>query len=534
MWVVERAGEMSNATCPIASAVARDPRRAGARRRVSSRAAVRLGGRHLAVASSSRWDVDAGGGVIFTAQELAAATGGELIREGTPGSVSTDTRAVRSGQWFLALTGERFDGDAFVDDALAAGCAGVVSTRARPANWTAGYVRVENATAALQALASDVRRRFEGPVVGITGSVGKTTARDMCALALGDEQTHATEGNFNNHVGLPLTILRAPPSARAWVLEMGMSAPGEIAALAAIARPNVRVVTNVAPAHLEGVGDLDGVARAKAEMFASASEGDVCVVNAEDARVMGMTVPNGSRRVSFGTRGSGADVEVDAARSEDERADDRTAVFPPSALRIRNGKETVSVCLSEPGAHLAACAACAAAVAVSTGVPLSDVGARLAAFASPKGRMRVSRDAATGITVLDDAYNASPKSVSNAIETLRDARDRGHRTVVVLGDMLELGSASHDLHVDALRRCLDAGFDVVGVAGDAFATAATRVAAERADARDVVVAEDAESLWELIRDSASVKGSVVLVKGSRGMGMECIVQRLTSGGGGES
>ena len=533
MGVVERPGEMSNATNPIASAVARDPRRAGARRRVSSRAAVRLGGRHLAVASASRWDVDAGGGVIFTAQELAAATGGELIREGTPGSVSTDTRAVRSGQWFLALTGERFDGDAFVDDALAAGCAGVVSTRAPPANWTAGYVRVENATAALQALASDVRRRFEGPVVGITGSVGKTTARDMCALALGNEQTHATEGNFNNHVGLPLTILRAPPSARAWVLEMGMSALGEIAALAAIARPNVRVVTNVAPAHLEGVGDLDGVARAKAEMFASTSEGDVCVVNAEDARVMGMTVPNGSRRVSFGTRGSGADVEVDAARSEDERAD-RTAVFPPRALRIRNGKETVSVCLSEPGAHLAACAACAAAVAVSTGVPLSDVGARLAAFSSPKGRMRVSRNAATGITVLDDAYNASPKSVSNAIETLRDARDRGHRTVVVLGDMLELGSASHDLHVDALRRCLDAGFDVVGVAGDAFAAAATRVAAEREDARDVVVADDAESLWELIRDSASMKGSVVLVKGSRGMGMECIVQRLTSGGGGES
>jgi UDP-N-acetylmuramoyl-tripeptide--D-alanyl-D-alanine ligase len=145
--------------------------------------------------------------------------------------------------------------------------------------------------------------------------------------------------------------------------------------------------------------------------------------------------------------------------------------------------------------------------------------------------MRVSRDAATEITVLDDAYNASPKSVSNAIETLRDARNRGHRTVVVLGDMLELGSASHDQHVDALTRCLDAGFDVVGVAGDAFAAAATRVAADRADARDVVVAEDAESLWELIRDSASAKGSVVLVKGSRGMGMERIARKLTSGSG---
>ena len=522
---------MSDALCPIASAFARDPQRVGARRRVSSRAAVRLWGRHLAVASASRWDVDGGGGVIFTAQELAAATGGVLVREGTPGSVSTDTRAVRAGQWFIALTGERVDGDAFVNDALQAGCAGVVSTRAPPTNWTAGYVRVENATAALQALASDVRRRFEGPVVGITGSVGKTTTRDMCALVLGDEETHATEGNFNNHVGLPLTILRAPPSARAWVLELGMSAPGEIAALAAIARPNVRVVTNVAPAHLEGVGDVGGVARAKAEMFATASEGDVCVVNAEDARVMGMPVPNGCPRVSFGTHGSGADVEVCATRPDAGCADDWTAVFPPVALRIQKGKETVSVCLSEPGAHLAACAACAAAIAVSTGVSLSEVGARLAAFESPKGRMRVSRDAVTEITVLDDAYNASPKSVANAIETLRDARSRGHRTVIVLGDMLELGSASHDLHVDALTRCLDAGFDVVGVAGDAFAAAATCVAADRADARDVVVAEDAESLWELIRDSASAKGSVVLVKGSRGIGMECIVQRLTSRSG---
>ena len=525
MWGVSSSGrEMSKATSPIVSAVARDPRRVGARRRVSSRAAVRLWGRHLAVASASRWDVDGGGGVIFTAQELTAATGGELVREGTPGSVSTDTRAVRSGQWFLALTGERFDGDAFVDDALAAGCAGVVSTRAPPANWTAGYVRVKNATAALQALAFDVRRRFEGPVVGITGASGRPR-RATCA------RSRWQRGNARDARQLQQPR-RAPADdsarahARAWVLEMGMSAPGEIAALAAIARPNVRVVMNVAPAHLEGVGDVDGVARAKAEMFASASEGDVCVVNAEDARVMGMPVPYGCRRVSFGTRGSGADVEVDGARLEDERADDRTAVFPPRALRIRNGKETVSVRLSEPGAHLAACAACAAAVAVSTGVPLSDIGARLAAFESPKGRMRVSRDAATEITVLDDAYNASPKSVSNAIETLRDARNRGHRTVVVLGDMLELGSASHDLHVDALTRCLDAGFDVVGVAGDAFSAAATRVAADLADARDVVVAEDAESLWELIRDSASAKGSVVLVKGSRGMGMERIAQKL--------
>jgi UDP-N-acetylmuramoyl-tripeptide--D-alanyl-D-alanine ligase len=520
---------MASATPFMASVIARDLRRTVAGRRERTRASDRgLLRRHLTVGSASttsRWDVDESGGVIFTAHEFAAATGGELVREGTPGSVCTDTRVVRSGQWFLALTGERFDGDAFAADALAAGCAGLVSSRPPPENWTAGYVRVENTLAALQALASDVRRRFEGPVVGITGSVGKTTVRDLCALALDEDQTHKTKGNLNNHVGLPLTILRTPPHARAWVLEMGMSAPGEIAALVAIARPNVRVVTNVAPAHLAGVGDVDGVARAKAEMFASAVDGDVCVLNADDARVMKMRLHRGSRSVSFGKLGSGADVEF-LATGKDEEPVDRNAIFPLNAFRIRNKEETISVSLSEPGAHLAACAACAVAVAVSIGVPLVDAGKRISAFTSPEGRMRVTRGVASEITVLDDAYNASPKSVSNAFETLRVARDRGHRTVVLLGDMLELGSASHDLHVDALTQCLDFGFDVIGVAGAAFASAANRVAANRSDALRVVVAEDAEALWQKTRDSASIKGSVVLVKGSRGVGMERIARRL--------
>ena len=207
------------------------------------------------MASASRWDVDGGGGVIFTAQELTAATGGELVREGTPGSVSTDTRAVRSGQWFLALTGERFDGDAFVDDATRRGARGVVSTRAPPANWTAGYVRVKNATAALQALAFDVRRRFEGPVVGITGRPKTTAQRPRAALG-NNEETHATQGNFNNHVGLPRRFC-ARVRARVGAGD-GHERPGRNRRARRDREAERPPPRNVAPAHPEGVGDVDG------------------------------------------------------------------------------------------------------------------------------------------------------------------------------------------------------------------------------------------------------------------------------------
>lgn len=521
---------MTSAVAPIASGFSRELRHTvgclGSSRGVHFRR-----GRHpsrcpSASASTSNWEVDETGGVVFTVTELVAATGGELIHQGSPGSVSTDTRMVRPGQWFLALSGEQFDGEEFVGDALAGGCAGVISCRPCPENWTAGYVQVDNTTQSLQDLASNVRDRFKGPMVGITGSVGKTTVRDLIALALGETETHKTSGNLNNHIGLPLTILRTPPNAKVCVLEMGMSVPGEIGTLVAIARPSIRVVINVAPAHLAGVGDIDGVARAKAEMFHCAVAGDVCVVNKDDTRVMAMCIPNQCSTVSFGRIGSGADVEYDVDLESD---DDGDTVFAPATFTLQNKHETTHVSLCEPGAHLAACAACAAAVAVATGVPLETAGTRMSAFTSPKGRMRVCRSSASGITVLDDAYNASPKSVANALLTLRNARDRGHRTVALLGDMLELGEASHGLHIDAVTLCLDAGFGVVGVAGDAFTSAATQLAATRPDALDIVVADDVDALWENVRDVASKEGSVVLVKGSRGMGMERIVERLIEG-----
>ena len=526
----------TNAVPPTASVFCRELRHTFGRRR-TSRACVHFRrGRHLgwerrshvACCSESSWEVDETGGVVFTVNELVAVTFGELFHQGSPGSVCTDTRVVRPGQWFLALSGDTFDGDEFAHDALSAGCAGVVSCRPPPENWTAGWVRVEDTTHALQSLASIVRNKFKGVVVGITGSVGKTTVRELCALALGDEtHSHVTKSNFNNHIGVPLTILKAPPDAKVWVLEMGMSAPGEIATLVSIARPTIRVVTNVAPAHLNGVRDVDGVAAAKAEMFANAVPGDVCVLNADDHRVMAMRIPTGCVCVSFGGVGSGADVMFETTQNAGDD-DGEDEVFAPNEFRLRDKKnaETINVSLSQPGAHLAQCTACASAIAVVTGMPLTRAGARMESFTSPNGRSRVSRNAKFGITVLDDAYNASPKSVASAFATLRNAKDRGHRTVALLGDMLELGSASHGLHVETLTLCLDARFDVVGVAGEAFSAAATTLAATRPDAAVVVVATDAEALWETICVPATATGSVVLVKGSRGMGMERIVRRL--------
>ena len=263
-----------------------------------------------------------------------------------------------------------------------------------------GRARVGDTLDALQALASDVRGRFDGPVVGITGSVGKTTTRALVAAALeaspGFARVHATSGNMNNHVGVPLTLLRMPPDTDACVLEMGMSGPGEIATLARVARPAVRVVLNVRPAHLEGAGgDLGDVARAKSEMFADAREGDACVVNADDAYVRAMRIPPGCRVASFG--------EDERAALEDERADVRvlfsTDAETPSTFALTATKRSTSgggggagvvgrrrrasvvvsgplrVALTEPGAHLAPCAAAAAAAArcrlAPTSVPRS-------------------------------------------------------------------------------------------------------------------------------------------------------------------
>jgi UDP-N-acetylmuramoyl-tripeptide--D-alanyl-D-alanine ligase len=427
---------------------------------------------------------------------------------------------VAAGSWFLALRGERFDGHDFLAHAAASGCAGAIAEQVPP-GWSRGFVQVQDGLQALQDLARFARAGFDGPVVGITGSAGKTTTRALVSLALGGlGRVHQTEGNLNNHIGVPLTILAAPLDAAAWVLEMGMNHPGEIAVLQDIGRPTVRLVTNVGPAHLEGCGSIEGVARAKGELFDGARPGDVCCVNADDPRVDALPIPAGVRVLRYGSRlGDGAD----AARNDRQIPCDvllTAAAVDPVLLHTRFHVETprgaVRGVIRSPGLHLAHNAAAAVAVAEVLRLPLEDLGARIGEYAAVGMRNRVE-EGPGGLRVINDAYNANPISMAASLRTLRAVA--GARRVALLGDMLELGGEEAEAHQEVLALATSLGLELVGLAGPRFTAAAA--------ARGLALpcAPDAAGLAALVADRLA-PGDVLLLKGSRGMAMERVLQHL--------
>jgi UDP-N-acetylmuramoyl-tripeptide--D-alanyl-D-alanine ligase len=458
--------------------------------------------------------------MMLSATEIAQATAGLLIADGPAGPIGTDTRRLSEGMWFLALTGDRFDGHDYLPMAGAAGCAGVIAERV-PDGWEHGFVQVADGLTALQDLARFVRARFTGPVVGITGSAGKTTTRALAALALAPLGViHATEGNLNNHVGLPLTILAAPVDAAAWVVEMGMSGFGEIDLLQDIAAPTIRVITNAGAAHTEGVGDLDGVARAKGELFAGARPGDICILNADDTRIAALPIPEGARALRYGSQ-LGCDVRL------------TDAVVEPTTMttryRIEVADEVVLGTLPTPGAHLASNAAAAVAIAVALHVPLAGMAARLAQYEPVGMRLRVEAGP-MGTRVLNDAYNANPLSTAATLRTLATVPGR---KVALLGDMLELGPGEIDAHVEVLRLALELDVDLIGTAGPRYAaagaelSAATHAAGRPDTLHRWVAAQDAEALAAAVANRLQ-PGDTVLVKGSRGLAMERVLRTLSS------
>ncbi len=444
--------------------------------------------------------------MIFRADEIAAATGGRLLSAGPPGPVGTDSRRLQPGMWFLALVGENFDGHDFLQHAAAAGCAGTIACRV-PAGWTRGFVQVDDTLRALQDLASSARESFPGLVVGITGSAGKTTTRALTALALeGLGPVHQTEGNLNNLIGVPLTILRAPPDAASWVLEMGMNHLGEIWRLQEIGRPRIRLITNVGAAHLEGVGSLDGVAQAKGELFAGAQEGDICCVNLDDPRVASIPVPEGVRVIGWG-RSERAEVRLTDAVVDSEQLVTR--------FRVEVGADVVLGQIRSPGLHLAMNATAAVAVAVAARAPLDGLGRRLSRYEPVGMRLRLE-DGPGGIRVINDAYNANPVSMAASLRTLAALPPR---RVALLGDMLELGSYEAAAHEEVLGLACELGLELVGVAGPRFGAAARRLGVQ------VLEAPDALALGARLRGTL-LAGDRVLLKGSRGMGMERILAAL--------
>ena len=451
--------------------------------------------------------------IAWHLSQVAAAVGGQLLGSDCRiAGVSTDTRAVASGQLFIALRGERFDAHDFLEPALAAGAAALLVADAGRVPAGASAVVVDDTRLALGRLAAAWRRQFSLPVIAVTGSNGKTTTKEMIAAilkaAFGDAVL-ATRGNFNNDIGLPLTLLGLDATHRAAVIEMGMNHPGEIGYLTRIGAPTVALVTNAQRAHLEGMGDLDEVAREKGTIFAGLPADGIAVINADDAYAGFWREQVGSQPVrSFGI---------------DQPADVRATLRQhglESALVRQAAEGEIEFTLAIPGRHNARNALAAAAACLAAGLPLSAVAAGLAAFAGVKGRLQ-RRSGRNGAQILDDTYNANPDSVRAGIDVL--AATVG-RKVLVLGDMGEIGEASGQYHDEIGGYAKSQGIDRLFALGDASQQAVRNFgegARHFCNVDKLIVAVDKELGPE----------TTVLVKGSRFMKMERVADALAAASG---
>ncbi len=436
----------------------------------------------------------------WTAVEVAAAAGGELVRGARsgdgPARAVIDSRAVGPGDLFVGLPGERADGGAFAADALRAGAWGVmVAPQWAVQDASEGAViAVERPVAALGALGRAWRRALGASVIAVTGSVGKTTTKDLvAALVAPQRRVASSRANFNTEIGLPLEVLAAPEGTEVLVLELAMRGFGQIAELTAICEPDVGLITNIGPVHLEQMGSLEGVARAKAELLVGLRDGGVAVVPAGEPLLDPYLRPS----LQVVTFGDGGDVR-----------------FGPDGV-VLAGSERVSLELPFSSRHNLVNTLAAVAAARAVGVtPAGRVDVRFSALRGE--RVVLPR----GATVINDCYNANPLSMRAALDDLATQETAGRR-VAVLGDMLELGPDSPAHHEQVGAHAAASGVDLlIAVGPRAAAMAAPFGGAARAVADAAAAAALAAELV--------APGDLVLVKGSRGVGLEVVAQALAS------
>ena len=452
----------------------------------------------------------------LTLRDLEALPQGDLrgprgVRDRTFTGVSTDSRSVAPGNLFIALRGDRFDGHAYVADAIARGARAVVveSSYHVSCELAVPHVFVENTTTALGELALAYRKKFTIPVVAIGGSNGKTTTKEMIARVLGRRYSVlSTPGNLNNQIGVPQTLFRLGPRHQVAVVEIGTNHPGEIGYLCRILEPTHGLVTVVGREHLEFFKTLGGVAREEGVLYTSLREvpGSVGFVNADDPRVV--AIGRGlRRRIVYSVRSGHGTVR---GKIEAVDAAGRAAV----RIRVLRPAREILLRLKIPGEHNALNAVAAAAVGVGFGVSLSSIGRALASFTPASKRMEVLR--VGGVTLLNDTYNANPDSMSAALRTLASSRGKGKR-IAVLADMLELGTKAGEEHARIGREAARLGIDSLLTYGELareIHRASGMPGALHYDQKNVL----AEYLVEL-----AAPGDVILVKGSRGMKMEDVV-----------
>lgn len=417
-------------------------------------------------------------------------------------TIATDTRTIGSGDAFVALRGERFDAHDFLEEAVSRGASALVISRPeRGAGLGVPIYSVDDTLVALGALARYRRRGWGKPVIGVAGSNGKTTTKELLRAALGSVlDVHATEGNFNNRVGLPLTIFALRDQADVAVLELGTNTPGEVATLRGIAEPEIAIVTSVAEEHLEGLGDLEGVLR---EETASAEGAAVAIVPAHQPEIAAAVRHKARRVVSAGL--DAGDLHATRWSLETDG-------------RGRLAVDGVELHLPLRGLHNLQNAMLALACARECGVSMEDAARGIAAMPVPK--MRLAWEALGRATLVNDAYNANPGSARAALELLERV-GAGRQRVAVLGTMRELGAQARRLHDDIARAALGSSIEVIAGIGD-FAEALRA----SGDAR-VVTAPDVEELWPALVPRLA-PDAMILLKASRGVKLERLVPLLTA------
>jgi UDP-N-acetylmuramoyl-tripeptide--D-alanyl-D-alanine ligase len=456
---------------------------------------------------------------FLTIGDIIETTGGKLLRgrlEQTILGISTDTRTIETGNLFIPLMGPNFDGHDFLTRAVTGGAGAFLTEKPRRNDVPVfpdeiAWIEVDNTLTALGDIAHDWRKRFEGRVIAITGSAGKTTTKEMIASICSLERSILkTEGNFNNLIGLPLTLLRLQDGIDLAILELGTNAPGEIGRLARLAEPDIGVITNIGPAHLEGLGTVSAVREEKGSLFAVMDHRGIAVFNLDDPEIEILRQRWPGDRITF-SLSAPADITAENIRKIEIW---KTAFI----LNIQGIKE--DVVLSVPGRHNVRNALAAAAAATAAGCKPSLISRGLTAVRPVSGRMEIET-LPNGAHLIHDAYNANPLSVGEALKTLVDISG-SHQRIVFLGDMLELGAEAKRFHAEIGGQIGRAGIHRLFLKGEFSQVTAEAAVAEGMDRERIFFFNGTADAIPALQNVAT-KGDWILLKGSRKMNLNELI-----------
>jgi len=456
---------------------------------------------------------------IIKCNEIVKAVDGKLISgslEAQFSSITTDSRTVNNGDFFIPLVGEKFDGHDYILSSFEKGAAGCITHRDISGIDGKVIIKVENTLAALRKLAAYYRQKFDIPFVGITGSVGKTSTKDMVYSVLSQKyNVLKTQGNFNNEIGVPLTVFNLESIHEAAVVEMGMSGLGEISRLTSIVKPDIAIITKIGLSHIEKLGSRQNILKAKMEILEGLKDNGLVILNGDDNLLYGLKDLLKHRTVFYGME-DGLDYQAYNISSQGEMG---------TSFEITVGNDNYKVHVPAPGIHNIHNALAAIAAGIELKIPMNDIIKGIGEFLP--GKMRLNIIDLNGIKIINDAYNASPQSMEVAINVLKDVAGVNSRTIAVLGDMLELGDYSAKAHRDVGRYAVSKDVDYIFAVGEK-SKYIVEGAIEAGAGKDRVKHFSSNSEAGRFLIDFTEPGDVLVVKGSRGMKMEEIVGLLTT------